>query len=58
LAVHCGNGLMPVSTPFRVNSSRPRQLPYGEGTKKNECRFLDPAWNNASVAGSHEVNVM
>ena len=24
---------------------------------KIECRFLDPAWSNASVAGSHRGNV-
>jgi hypothetical protein len=36
LAVHCGNGFDAGSAPFRVDSSWPRQLPYGEGTKKNE----------------------
>jgi hypothetical protein len=29
-----------------------------ENGTQNECRFLDPAWSNASVAGSNEVNVM
>ena len=48
----------PPPRPLRMDSSWPGQLPYGEGTEKNEtksgtqfeCRFPDPAWSNASVA--------